>query len=341
MSKDAGRTEMALLDVEVNSFHRFSLDRLSVTPELLGATHRFTYEDKDIVLSIPKADKDSVPFDQRRVHCWKWKAEGNVPLEYSVYSIDLEIELKKPLRIPEAVMQRPPNQFELIGDEEQKRLNSTVSDAAELAKKGFEYWLSVIRWKSGIGHIGEPQVRYASDQGGGAVLRERATGHRVWLQPRIVLVIGNKPVSLAQWEATQKALSAGKAPPIWFGFLFDSEQRANNSDITGSILSLAIALEVNVRRVFSHGLEHTEPVVLEVLDQANLRSLLNRIKKHSYWNDDWKDATNLSAFNELMTCRDRIMHSAQTDDIDVKELRKMQAAVKRFAYFTCDFLGLS
>jgi hypothetical protein len=332
---------MALLDVEVNSFHRFSLDRLSVTPELLGAAHRFTYEGKEIVLSIPKADKDSVPFDQRRVHCWKWKAEGNVPLEYSVYNIDLEIELTKPLRIPEAVMQRPPNQFELIGDEEQKRLNSIVRDAANAAKKSFEYWMSVIRWKSGIGHIGEPRVRYASDQGSGAVLRERTTGHRVWLGPSVIVGRGDKSVSLPQWDATQEALSAGKDPPIWFGFLFDSEQRANNNDFTGSILSLAIALDVNVRRVFSHGLQHTEAAVLDVLDQANLRSLLNRMKKLSYWDDDWKNAADLSIFNDLMTRRDQIMHSAKTGNIDMREFRKMYTAVKRFAYFTCDFLGLS
>jgi hypothetical protein len=311
-----------------------------VTPELLGAVHKFALGGYQMTVSVPTLDKESVPLDQKRVECYKWQAAGNIPREYKVSSIDLEIEQNAALRVPEELLRLPPNQYDVLTSEEQKQLDGMVNNAGQLARKGFEYWLSVIRWKSGIGHIGEPQVRYASDQGGGAVLRERTTGQRIWLQPRGFVVIGSKPVSQTQWEATQAALAVGRIPPVWFGFLFDGEQRVNNNDLTGAILSLAIALEVNVRRLFSHGLEESEPVVLEVLDQANLRSLLNRIKKLSYWDSAWADATNLSVFNQLMTHRDQIMHSAKTEDIDLKELKKMYSAVKRFAYFTCDFLNL-
>jgi hypothetical protein len=332
---------MSHIDVRVNSFHRFSLDRFGVTPELLGGAHKFVLDGHQMTLSVPKADKESVPLHQRRVECWKWKTAGKIPLEYMIYSVDLEIEIDRALRVPDAVIQLPPNQINLFTIEEQGRLNSIVSDAAVLAKKGFEHWISVIRWKSGIGYIGEPQVRYASDHGGGAVLRDRATGHRIWLEPKTIIAPARKLVTADEWDAAQKALSAEKAPPVWFGLLFDSEQRANNDDITGSILTLAIALEVYVRRIFSHGLQDTEPVVQEVLDQANLRALLNRIKKLSVWNGDWEDAANLSLFNQIMTRRDQIMHSAKIEDIDRRELKKMHAAVKRFAYFTCEFLGLS
>jgi hypothetical protein len=109
------------------------------------------------------------------------------------------------------------------------------------------------------------------------------------------------------------------------------------------VLSLAIALEVNVRFVFSDDLRRAnlQPVVLEVFDLTNLRALLNRLKRIRHWDSNWAASTDFSAFNGLMNHRDGVMHSAKTESLDVIELRKMHAAVKKFAYFTCDALGLS
>lgn len=332
---------MAALEIDANTFHQFSIDRLCVTPELLGVTHQFLFSGQKIVISLPVLDKDTVPIDRRRVECWKWKADGHVPLEYMVNGVDMEIETNQRFQIPEELLLLSPNQFDLVGPEERKRLDQTVRSAEDVSRNAFEYWMSVLRWKSRIGHIGEPRVRYASDSGGGAVLRERTSGKRLWLGPRIIVAEGRRPVTIEHWSAAQATLAAGKSSPVWFKFLFDSEQRANNNDLTGSVLSLAIALEVNVRRVFSKGLQDVEPMVMEVLDQANLRSLLNRMTKLTYWSDEWKQATDLSIFNQLMTRRDKIMHSAMIEELSLKELRRMHAAVQRFAYFTCDFLGLS
>jgi hypothetical protein len=69
--------------------------------------------------------------------------------------------------------------------------------------------------------------------------------------------------------------------------------------------------------------------------------LLNRFKKMRLWNNDWAAATDLSKFNSLMSHRDGVMHSAKTENLDARELRRMHEAVKAFAYFTCEALGLS
>lgn len=65
--------------------------------------------------------------------------------------------------------------------------------------------------------------------------------------------------------------------------------RINNKDLTGGILSLAIALEVNMRRLFSHDLRQlsVQPVLLENFNLSNLRMLLNRMKKLDHWDDSW------------------------------------------------------
>jgi hypothetical protein len=334
---------MTYVDVPTNAYRRISLERFCITTELISARHEFVFEGRSVTVQLPALHKEELPFDQRRIDCYLWKSAGHIPVEYHVKSLDVEIELEAPTRVPEKILHLHPNQFEAFDSREQQELNRIVSEMGNVASRAFEHWLRVLRWKSGVGHIGEPSVRYAATDGGGTVLRERATGHRFWLQGHTITSCGRRAVTLAGWESTQIALNANKVPPVWFDFLFDGEMRINNNDLVGAVLSLAIALEVNIRTLFSGELQKgtVEPVVLEIFDQTNLRSLLNRIKKLRYWNKDWDDVTNLSTFNSLMNYRDRAMHSAETKNLDAMELRKMHAAVRRFAYFTCEFLGLS
>lgn len=328
-------------DVQVNVFNRFSLDRFFISPELIAAKHQFNFDGRPVTLSLPGLDKETVPLQWKRLECDMWNS-AHTPLRYQVNNLDVEMEIADTVRVPEPVLHLQPNQFELFTAQEQEYLNRTATDAAPIVRRAFEYWLRVLRWKSGIGYIGEPSIKYAGHEGG-ALLRERQSGHRMWLGPQVLQAKRAQPITSSQWEATQAALTAFKLPPVWFDFLFDSEMRLNNGDLIGAVLSLAIALEVNVRTIFSHDLRmsNIEQVVLDIFDLTNLRTLLNRIKKIRRWNREWEIVTALSEFNSLMTYRDRVMHMAETEDLDEGELRRLHTAVTRFAYFTCDALGLS
>ncbi|WP_316189743.1 hypothetical protein [Bradyrhizobium sp. SZCCHNS1054] len=336
---------MTYVNVPVNAFRKFALERLCIVPDLVAAKHEFMFGGKKAIITLPPLEKESVPYEQRRIECRAWKTDWHVPIEYDVHSLDVEIEVEEPISVPEALRQLHPNQYELLQPPEREQLDKIVSETGAELHKAFAHWLRVLRWKSEIGYIGEPSISYAGGHqgGGGAVLRERSTGHRMWLQGQTVFAIGSRAVTVDQWQATQAALSSGKTPPVWFDFLFDAEMRINNNDLVGSVLSLAISFEVNVRFVFSRHLSMAsiEPVIIEIFDQTNLRGLLNRLKRTRDWNDNWAAATDLSTLNSLMNRRDGVMHSAKVENLDPRELRKTLAAVKKFAYFTCDVLGLS
>jgi hypothetical protein len=62
---------------------------------------------------------------------YKWQAKGNVPLEYEVRSLDVEVELADGVRIPEEVLRLHPNQFDLFTPHEQTQLNKLVADAGQ------------------------------------------------------------------------------------------------------------------------------------------------------------------------------------------------------------------
>jgi hypothetical protein len=223
---------------------------------------------------------------------------------------------------------------------EKDHLDKLISEHSELAVDAFRYWLSVLRWKAGAGHIGEPQVKASDHSIGGAALQDSASGRRFWLQPHYISAQGSKVITPSEWQLAKRALMESKLAPIWFDFVFQGEQRINNHDLTGAVLSLAIALEAIIRGLTTDHLskQTIEPLIYEVIDRANFRSILTRLRKLTYWNDDWDKVVDLSTFHKLMDYRDRVMHSADTKMLERNELRVIHAKVRDLAYFVSAFL---
>jgi hypothetical protein len=136
-------------------------------------------------------------------------------------------------------------------------------------------------------------------------------------------------------------LMVSKSPPIWFDFVFQGEQRIDNHDLTGAVLSLAIALEALIRGLTTHHLsaQTVEPLIYDIVDRANFKSILGRLRKLTFWNSDWEKAIDFSIFNVLMDYRDRVMHSADIKMLNRQELMAIHAKVKSLAYFVSDFFG--
>jgi hypothetical protein len=111
----------------------------------------------------------------------------------------------------------------------------------------------------------------------------------------------------------------------------------NNKDFIGSVLSTAVALEVVTRQLVARCLDKQsiEPLILEILDQANFRGVLNRLNKMSFWKK-LEPAVDFKKFNKLMDLRNNIMHAADIAGLDAKELRTLHTAVREFAYFVTD-----
>lgn len=326
--------------VQVDSVQRFSPDRFCIRTELLGARHTFTYSNRQVSLVLPKQENTAVALEIRDVACYRWQRVGDsdVPRAYEVNTITLTVAGNQE-SIPEEALKVPPQRDELFTAAERERFAKLIDELTEVGSAAFQHWLKVLRWKSRIGHIGEPRI-VNSDSGARGRLVDRDTNHRFWAQPVILTGAGVREVTLDDWKATQQALQDSKIPPIWFDFVFEGEQRLNNRDLTGAALSLAIAFEVMVRNLVTHHLadQRIEPLVTTIVDQANLRAILNRIKTLTFWGDDWNKVLDVSEFNKLMNLRDRIMHSADTRDLDIKELRKLHAKTKDLAYFVSTFL---
>jgi hypothetical protein len=161
------------------------------------------------------------------------------PLSYNIHCISISVAVDNPVNVPEALLHQPPNRYELVPKSKQGELSGIVDTYSTIAAGAFRYWLTVLRWKSRIGHIGEPEIRYAGQKTDVVALRSRDTGHRFWLPSIPIVIPQHGIVTEEHWKAAQLVLSSGQKSPVWIEFLFDSEQRLNNADIVGAILSLA------------------------------------------------------------------------------------------------------
>jgi hypothetical protein len=333
---------MSDVRISARSWHRFNMNRLSVTPELIGAKHAFTFENRQTEAKLPSLERNVDGTERTdKIECLHWRRiEGvDIPQSYHVSCVDFLIDLDHTIDVPSEALVRPPTQMELFTERQKSDLKSLTAEHEAIAARAVSRWLKILRWKTRIGYIAEPQL-VDHESGWGTYLVEASTGHRFWSSGGVIVVEPEHPVTEAAWLEVQHALADGIEPPIWFDFLFDAEHRLSNGDLTGAVLSAAIGFESVMRTLVARHLPPeaaTEQIVTDVLDNANLRFILNKRKKMRFWEPDWERRFgNFSLFQELMNQRDRIMHSGDTSALSVINWKEVIRSVTEFAYFVDD-----
>lgn len=342
----AGKREaMELKKIDAHLWMRLYLDQFVIMPALHGAAHQFEFENKNVVIAIPKAAPAKSPvseWDPIICNSWRKDEKGElIPLQFVVQCVEISVHIDKKVSVPSEILTLSPNQFDKVTVDKQKELTSTIHAHMGVGHRAFDHWLGVLRWKSRIGHIGEPRIAYAGAQGALAALRQTADNHRFWVPGGVITLPRQVPVSEDHWRRAQKALIGQVPPPVWLKFLFESEQRANNNDITAAFLNLAIALEVGIRALIAHTLrdKDIEPIVEKILDLSNIAAIANRLKMLTFWDKKWQKVADLSAFQTIMNRRNDIMHAARGIELDKKELDKFLKTVSKFVFFVDEYIN--
>jgi len=325
--------------ITARSSHRFAVRHLSVTPELLGAKHEFIHSENHVELRLPALEQnEDGTLRKQRVHCWSWQTvDGKeIPTAYHVSSVDLFLDVERELDIPDQALHVQPRSRELFSKEQQLGLDCLSQNQDSLAKNALRHWLHTIRWRTGMGYIGQPEIE--DDRRWPINLICTQSNCTFWGVSTAVTLFGsgNHFVTAAQWHETQLVFSAGITAPPWFNFIFEAEQRLTNKDDVTAILCAAIGFELIMRNLlFLHISNESakHQIVATILDQANLRSIVNHRKRMTVWNDDWEKQFDNSAFNALMNCRDAIMHRADVSTLTKPNWRKIFQKLLEFAYF--------
>ena len=168
------------------------------------------------------------------------------PADYLIHSVDVSVSLPGTQTFPSAVLEQPPNAFDMISPDEQQKLNRLSDYTGQIALEAFDLWMRCVRWKTGLGLFGRAAV-VGPETGWKTRLRDTSSGKTVWIGKVTFISPARPSVTSKQWETIASALVAGESPPVFVDLLFDAEMHIEAGDFRRAVIDVAVAAEVYIR----------------------------------------------------------------------------------------------
>jgi len=144
-------------EYEIWNFH--------IKPILAGTVHHFEMDKFAIIVRLPKRPHPSSmsKYDEYApITCNSWKNLSNrmLPIEFNVYRIMIEVDGGGECSIPADSIGKV--NVSLFSKFKRNQLDAQANRLKETADKAFDYWLSILRWRSGNPYIRPPFGRNES-----------------------------------------------------------------------------------------------------------------------------------------------------------------------------------
>ena len=310
---------MADLQINIVSWHRYLTRGLVVAPELLGLSHDFTFKTGSVKVELPSndalpkkvTDTSTLEPDDALVTVTASRKEGDywVPTKVLVKSVDVQVDLIETVTLPEEVMTRHPNPVDLVSKEQRTQLDEMTKSHGGLADEAFDWWVRVLRWKSGKGWIARPEI-HGSDSGWGPCLLDRATKRRLWQGPLVLNATIHDAVTLPIWHDVEAAIKQGQESPVYVDSMFDGIEQFKADNLQLSVVYLAVACEAFMRaRVVRHLPKGLSATVLKYIHEAPVSQVRDRFFKDTLDNEQKKILTRVNPrLRALFKARNKILH---------------------------------
>lgn len=324
-------------DIELTSWDRFHTRNLAVAPDLLGEAHTFTFDERDVTISLPSAGRltgfetGDGRFVDDRLSVSGWRTQDGLrhPLEVHVHDVDVVVSIPSRISVPEEVLTRHITAYELFSDWQQKSLNKLASDCGSLASRAFDLWIRTIRWKVDSWRIGSPEVSGA-ETGWSTYLKEKNTQKDLWAADMVFVVSAEKAVTPRVWDDIAVALHSGQAPPIYYDLLYDAMIHLDREDLRRAVVDAAVAAETYMKTAVQEGLppdldEHLQTYI----SKANVSQVRSKFFP-ARLDDQQRRAYKVlsSDLHKLFEDRNKIMHSGQREGLTTQYCRKLIDCVR-------------
>ena len=221
------------------------IKHLAIEPSLQGATIRFPFGGRDIEIKLPvlpTTDKRDLDHERIEAEADVWDRKGNIIRVY-IYTVRVAIVGLK-FRLPIAAATHRGVNATLYSDAEIKCLDKESDRLYALGRRAVDYWLRVVRWKTGLGLI-DIDVRPSGASARGGSLINAAHGGRFYTPRvgRVVVVPKTHLLDAITWSQIDSAVAAGAPPPIWNEYLTSAERRIKQGDLRAAVIDLAVAAE--------------------------------------------------------------------------------------------------
>jgi hypothetical protein len=317
--------------VQLASWDRFHTRNLIVVPELLGQSHAFTFDEREVNISLPGADQlPDVPGDDdslgQRLSFSGWRMQdGQRQIrKVHVHNVDVTVCIPGNATIPEEALARPVKAPELFSEQQQKQLDKWLSKYGDIARRAFDLWIRTLRWKANDWRIGLPEV-YGTKTGWSTYLRVKDTQKDVWVDDHIFVVPAEKAVTLTIWDETSAALSSQQPSPIYYDLLYDAMAHLDRGDLQRTVLDAAISAETYMRITVRQSLpEVIDDSLRAYINDANIRQVLTKFFPGRLdTQEKRRHKTIASTLHQMFDDRNTIAHSGYKDGLTTQYCQKI------------------
>ena len=289
---------MANSQINIISLHRYLTRDLTVVPELLGLSHEFTFSNGQVKIELPSSD--NLPKEIRDAHImesddsllaiksYREEDGSKLPLEVSVKSVDVQVDLGEVIALPDEVFTRQANPVDLISKSQRTHLDRIMNSYARFADDTLDRWIRILRWKSGNGSIARPEI-HGLDSGWGTHLLDRATKHRFWRSGITLNIYLGIPVTVEIWQDVEATIKQGQESSVYVDLMFDGIEQLRVGNLQQSVVQLAVACEVFMRTRVMHNLPKGLPAtIVKYIDEASISKVQDHFFKDTLDNGQKK-----------------------------------------------------
>ena len=299
-----------------------------IAPSLAGCFHEFVFNGYSITFQLPKKPKKKDEENWRAsIYCQHWKS--NKPYSYKINNVFAYLDVKKSSTVKKIALVNVNST--LFNKRERSRFNIILNKHDQIIDNAFEYWVNLLRWKSGIYSLG--QTRFNERKSNWSTyLYDTHSNKSFYSSIHHIVISPESMITKKIWRQTQTALSQNIQTPIWQIYIADANQKNNIGDTREFIIDLAIAIETIVRQILrKHIAKPTNPEFEKLVGRMPVRQIIDSWYKLGFNTPTWRKLSNSKKLiTDLIDKRNTIMHCGKIPSIDKEYANKLNKAVIEF-----------
>jgi hypothetical protein len=291
---------------------QFRCQRFAVLPALMGKSHEFEFAGSRIIISLPNlSGVGDVTSNQPKAVCQAWRLVNGerIPSNYDIYQVQIKVISGAAPAIHPDMLNLNINQYDLIDEEEQRVLDDLGNSNFDIAVAAYEYWLAVLRWKTGNHQIGREDT-IGNAAGMTPRLYTVDTEKAVWASMVVISFGASHKTTVEEWEASAVALKNNEKVPEYIMLLQDGQESHQRLDYRRSLIDIAIACEIYLRfKVLSSMPDNLLPSLRVAIESMNITQYVTKFFPEILDIDGKAAYKHLNKeLTSLFDARNKIMH---------------------------------
>lgn len=313
------------------SWNQFVVRGLSVKPELLGCSHTFSFDGAAVEITLPGIDRVTERDDEfSTVSPGARRTLDGTILEFDIHRVNVTVDLDQVVAIAPESLEKPPVLYELYEESERQHMQELCQKQRKCSEAGFQYWLSILRWKLDDFRIGH-SVMLKHESGWGTYLQDRESHHPVWISTTVFVVEGKRVVNADEWRSIGLHLQTGKPPPLHAAMRYDAQESLYHGDYRKSLIELAMASELFLRQMVLQRLpDDLAPTLVEAIEEININQYVSKHFRGALSETGKREFGELSKdLSSLFSKRNKLLHMGESESATRENCERFLEVTRR------------